>query len=431
MNSEEKLRSFKKVNMDVVKSIVSRVKLTYCDKDPLPISDIINSNNFQGILQLFLECVNVSIENKVFPETEKLAIVKPIIKGKLDSQCLSSYRPVSNLTFLSKIIEKVILNQLLEHLQTVEALPDNQSAYKRLYSTETALCSVVNKFLLLMYEGKCGILILLDLSAAFDTVVHSLLLADCKAIGIDEDALDYLRSYLENRTYCVQIGKSFLSTKPLMRGVPQGSVLGPVIFCIYTIELSHLLRRHGIDFKLFADDTQFYMSLCNVGDTEEKLDEIMRDVKTWMDGKQLKLNEDKSECLLVGKKNDLRRLKTTTLRMHGTNMEVKNVARDLGVLIDCHLSFHDQINNVVRATGYHLRNIAFIKKYLDDKTIKMLIHNYVISKLDYCNSLYYGLPNYLLKRLQNVMNRAARLIKGLSRRERITPALIDLHWWRS
>ncbi|XP_068240806.1 uncharacterized protein [Palaemon carinicauda] len=144
--------------------------------------------------------------------------------------------------------------------------------------------------------------------------------------------------------------------------------------------------------------------------------------------KQLKLNEDKSECLLVGKKNDLRRLATATLRMHGTTMEVKHVVRDLGVLVDCHLSFHDQINNVVKATGYHLKNIAFIKKYLDEKTIKMLVHNYVISKLDYCNSLYYRLPNYLLKRLQNVTNRAARLIKGLPRRERITPALIDLHW---
>ncbi len=121
---EEKLLNFKKVDMNVIKSIVSRVKLTYCDNDPLPISDIINSDNFHWVLQVFLECVNVSIENNVFPETEELAIVKPIVKGKLNS-----YRPVSNLTFLSKIIENVILNQLLKHLQIVEALPDNLSAF--------------------------------------------------------------------------------------------------------------------------------------------------------------------------------------------------------------------------------------------------------------------------------------------------------------
>ncbi len=109
--SEEKLLCLKKVDLDVIKSVVSRVKLTYCDSDPLPISDIINSDNLHRILQVFVECVNASIENKVFPETEKLVVVKLIVKGQLDSQCLSSYRPVSNLTFLSKIIENVILNQ--------------------------------------------------------------------------------------------------------------------------------------------------------------------------------------------------------------------------------------------------------------------------------------------------------------------------------
>ncbi len=113
---EEKLLSFKKVDMDVIKSIVSRVKLRYCDNDPLPISEIINSDNFHEILYVILECINASIENNTFPEFEKLAIVKPIVKVKLDSQCLSSYRPVSNLTFLSKNTENVILNQLLEHL---------------------------------------------------------------------------------------------------------------------------------------------------------------------------------------------------------------------------------------------------------------------------------------------------------------------------
>ena len=104
------------------------------------------------------------------------------------------------------------------------------------------------------------------------------------------------------------------------------------------------------------------------------------------------------------------------------------MAKDLGVIIDCNLSFNDHILKLTRTLGYHLRNIAFVRKYLDEKLTKMLIHNYVISKLDYCNSLYYGLPNYLLRKLQLIMNRAARLIKGLPPRERITPALIDLHW---
>lgn len=153
---EIKLTCFQQVDVAVVKSIVHRVTLTYCDNDPFPISDIIKSGNFSDLLNIMTEMVNISIEYKFFPEREKVAIVKSIVKGKLDPQCLSSFRPVSNLTFLSKI----------------------------LYSTETTLCSVVNNLLVLVDEGKYGVLILLDLSTVFDMVEHSLLLQYCKTIGM-------------------------------------------------------------------------------------------------------------------------------------------------------------------------------------------------------------------------------------------------------
>ncbi len=128
-----------------------------------------------------------------------------------------------------------------------------------------------------------------------------LLLMDCKSVGIDGDVLTYLRSYLENRQYCVQIGRSFSDKKTLNRGVPQGSVLGPVLFCIYTIELSYILKKHKMEFKLFADDTQFYMAVDNIDNTEGKIKLIMDDVEKWMESKRLKLNQDKTECLIVEK----------------------------------------------------------------------------------------------------------------------------------
>ncbi len=121
-------------------------------------------------------------------------------------------------------------------------------------------------------------MILLDLSPAFDTVVHDLLLMDCKSVGIDGDALTYSRSYLENMQYCVQIERSFSDKKTLNRGVPQGSVLGPVLFCIYTIELFYILKEQKMGFKLFADDTQFYMAVDNIDNTEVKIKLIMDDV---------------------------------------------------------------------------------------------------------------------------------------------------------
>ena len=429
LNPELKLTRFCGVDMSKLKLIFNKVKLTYSGGDPFPMSDFKNSSNFDSILMVFLELVNLCIAKKNFPESEKLAIIKPVVKGSLDSQMLSSYRPVSNLSFLSKIIENVLLEQLQDYLLQTQVLPDQQSAYRQLYSTETALCSVVSDLILLMDNDKCGILILLDLSAAFDTVVHSLLLEDLEMIGIEGDALELLKNYIEGRTYCVQIGNAQSETKSLSRGVPQGSVLGPILFCIYTIELSYILSRHGVFFKLFADDTQFYLTFNNVEETVGQLRNIIKDVKDWMMLKQLKLNEDKTECLIVGKRGDLRRLdEVESLNIEGNEIKVTKSVKDLGVVLDSNLSMKEQIDKVVRVAGYHLRNIAFVKKYIDESSLIKLIHNHVISRLDYCNSLYYALPNYQLNRLQRIMNRAARLIKGTTRFDRITPVLMELHW---
>ena len=429
INPEQRLLRFRCVDISKIKLILSKVKMTYSSGDPFPMSDFKDSLNLEHILKVINEIVNLCIVNRIFPESEKLAIIKPIVKGVLDSQILSSYRPVSNLSFLSKIIECVMLDQLQEYLQLTQVLPDEQSAYRQLYSTETALCSVVSDLILLMDEGKCGILILLDLSAAFDTVVHSFLLEDLENIGIKDEALELMKNYIEGRTYCVQIGNSKSRTQILSRGVPQGSVLGPILFCIYTIELSYILKRHGVFFKLFADDTQFYLSFSNIEDTTDKMKVILKDIKEWMNQKQLKLNEDKTECLIVGKKGDLKRLgDIQSLNIDGNDIIISKSVKDLGVLLDKNLSMKEQIGKVVKTSGYHLRNIAFVKKYIDESSLKKLIHNHVMSRLDYCNSLYYGLPNYQLRKLQYIMNRAARLIKGGTRRDRITPVLIELHW---
>ena len=422
------LECFQQIDIPKIKSIILKANPTFCDNDPIPFKKIFIDGNLDKLTGVVTELVNTSITTKVFPDSEKCAIVKPIVKANKDPQSLTSYRPVSNLTFLSKVFEKVILEQLMEYLLAINIFPDNQSAYRRLYSTETTLCAVVNNIMVNMDEGKCSILILLDLSAAFDTVEHNLLIQDCQNIGIVNEALEYLVSYLADRTYRVQIGDAFSETRTLLRGVPQGSVLGPILFCIYTIGLAQILKNHGIDFKLYADDTQFYLTLTNIVEAEIKVNEIMSEIKRWMNSKRLKLNEDKTECLVIGKNSDLVRYDLTNIKVLDTDMPLSNKVKDLGIIIDKNLSFCDQVNSVVKIANYHLKNLSFVRKYLDIDSMKKLIHNHVISRLDYCNSVYYGLPNYLLKKLQMIMNRAARLIKTIPRRERITTTLIELHW---
>ncbi len=199
----------------------------------------------------------------------------------------------------------------------------------------------------------------------------------------------YLESYLENRNYSVQVGNYLCEYRLLRRGVPQGSVLRPILFCIYIRELSFLLQNHGVTYNLFADDAQFYLTVNDILDAENCLTSVMLDIKKWMDGKELKLNEDNTECMLVGKKDILRRSNgLDRLTINNKIVNVSNEVRDPGVIIDKHLNFETPINTVAKVVRCSLRNIAFIKKHLDAKIVILFVNNYIISRLDYCNSLY-------------------------------------------
>ena len=389
------------------------------------------ADTIEDLLHVQLDIINNSLERGIFPDSEKLALIKPTLKNKLDPQDLSSYRPVSNLTFLSKMIEAAALQQLNEYLDMIKILPESQSAYRKGHSTETTLCSVMDDLLRSTADGKRSILILLDLSAAFDTVVHELLINDLKAIGIDGPALEWFKSYLKGRSFKVSAGETKSDNKSLDKGVPQGSVLGPILFCIYILELAWILYKHGISYHFYADDTQFYFTVANAADTQLQIDEIMTDITNWMKKKRLKLNEGKTECLIIGKPEAVANHNQDDLSMIKINnvpVPVADYTRNLGVLIDKNLSMDMQISSVVKAANFELRNIALIKKFLDQDCLKMLVNSLVTSRIDYCNSLYYGLDNKQLKRLQDILNKSARLITGSPMRDRITPVLIDLHW---
>ena len=426
-----KLSQFEPMCLTYYKGLVKNTKNSYCENDPLPFGDLMNATNIDDLLKVQLDIINSSFANGVFPKSEKNALIKPTIKNNSDIQNLTSYRPVSNLTFLSKMIEVAALQQLNEHLDMIKILPETQSAYRKHHSTETALCTVVDDLLQNRAKGKCSLLILLDLSAAFDTVVHELLIEDLEAIGIEGTALKWFKSYLTERSFQVSVKNTLSRRKLLEKGVPQGSVLGPILFCIYTLGLAWILHRYGINFQFYADDTQFYFSVTNVADSQALIDQIMADTANWMRKKRLKLNESKTECLLIGSNYHLRRHSDfNVVSINGTLVPLSAETRNLGVIFDRGLTMNSQISSVVKSCNFQLRNIALIKQYLDQDCLKMLVTNLVITRVDYCNSLYNNLPKKQLRRLQNVLNRAARLVTGHAQwsRIRVTPLLIDLHW---
>jgi len=188
----------------------------------------------------------------------KKAFITPMVKKPgMDTTDVSSYRPISNLPVLSKLLERLVVRQLMDYLQSADLLPANQSGFTPGHSTETAVLRVLSDILLAVDRGDVAALILLDLSAAFHTVDYEILLQRLQTTyGISDVAHRWFRSYLLDRSQYVRTGTSCSSVIDLICGVPQGSVLGPVLFILYTAGLISLIESHGMTLHLYADDTQ-------------------------------------------------------------------------------------------------------------------------------------------------------------------------------
>ena len=208
---------------------------------------------------------------------------------------LKNYRPVSNLSYTSKLLERVVAARLNSHMNNHNIHECVQSAYKPGHSTETALLHVQNDILTNMDNQSVTILILLDLSTAFDTIDHQVLLDRMEnMVGVKGTPLQWFSSYLSGRTQSVTIDHVLsLVAVLLLFGVPQGSVLGPLLYLIYTLPLGAIIRNYGFLLHIFADDTKIYQSTI-------KLEHCLKDIQKWMTANFLKLNSDKTEVMMVG-----------------------------------------------------------------------------------------------------------------------------------
>ena len=354
--------------------------------------------------------------------------MSPLLKKpNLDPDTLNNYRPISKLPFLSKVLEKVVFAQLSTHLNNNNIFEKLQSGFRPLHSTETALLKVTNDLLLSADNGRCSLLILLDLTAAFDTIHHPTLLHRLETVvGISGIALNWFRSYLSGRQFSVSIGETASSLAPLHSGVPQGSILGPILFSLYLLPLGEIIRSHNINFHFYADDTQLYLPIDpNITANITSLHNCLADIKNWMLINFLQLNDSKSEVLVFGPPI-LRAQIESNLGSLTTNL--KPTVKNLGVTFDPDLSFEPHIKKVTQSAFYHLRNISKIKSFLSTPDLAKVIHALIFSRLDYCNSLYTCLTKKSIHRLQLIQNSAARLLTGTRKFDHITPVLASLHW---
>ena len=220
----------------------------------------------------------------VVPDEFKKAIVTPFIKkSSLPSNDLKNCRPVSGLGFISKLVERVVASQLNDHVSLNRLENVRQSVYKLSHSTESTLVSIKNDVHLAFAKGEATAVILWDQSAVFDTIDHDTLLDSLSSwFGVSRVILNWFKSYLSDHVQCIKTVSVLSDAKRLLYGVPQGSVLGPILFSLYTTLLSKVIQNHpGISFQFYADDTQLYVHLThkNVASALDKLSLCLEDVK--------------------------------------------------------------------------------------------------------------------------------------------------------
>lgn len=423
--------AFKPVDDQFVERLIRASPAKSCDLDPLPTCIL---KEFLDVLLPFLtRMCNASITEGCLPSSQKEAIVIPALKKHgLDPSEMKNYRPISNLSFASKLVEKVVFSQVTAYLAQNDLWPKLQSGFRQFHSTESAVLKVLSDIFSAIDQGNVALLALLDVSAAFDTVDHEILLQRLStSYGISGLAHDWFKSFVTGRLQTVRLGATCSDSVPVRSGVPQGSVLGPLLYVLYTAGIIPLVESLHSNVHLYADDAQLY-EYCRPVDSVALSQRVLATVdavSAWMASNRLRLNLDKTQFLWLGSKEQLAKLDKQQLAAILPALVESTSARDLGVILDEQLTFKQHVSKLSQSCYFQLRRLRSIRRSLSPALLNTLVHAFVCSRLDFCNSSFCGSSVAVLDRMQSILNAAARLVLGLRKFDHISVAMRDtLHW---
>lgn len=376
--------------------------------------------------------INKSIISGKFPTLWKTAIVKPIPKIPNPVE-IKDLRPISLLPCLSKVLEKVVCSQVTEFLEEHNILPDMQSGFRKSRGTNTALLDVTDNILAAQDEGMGTILVLLDFSRAFDSINTSLMLSKLNFYGFDSSVINWFHSYLSERSQYVQIqkdnGEVLRSVeREVRRGVPQGSILGPLLFILYSADIINRIRH--CKFHIYADDIQMYLSFKpeDIRSAELNLNADLERVQAWSVSNSLLLNAKKTKYMILGTKQQTLKiaLSAPLLIINSEKVDRVSEARNLGLLLDEQLRFERHMAETASNCFYRLKILYKIRNYISTDLRIILVDSLVLSKFNYVDSVY-G-PRLLSKTsrlVQRVQNACVRFCFDVPQRSHITPFLVN------
>ena len=360
-----------------------------------------------AIAQPLLHIINLSITHGHFLTAWKSASITPLYKEGDPSQS-ENYRPISILPCLGKLLEKIIHAQLYSYVTDNNLLSPDQFGFRKGYSTGTCLIDFLDNIYSNIDQGRaCGVLFL-DLKKAFDTVDHQLLLTKLQNLGISNNSLNWFKSYLLGRSQVTRVQQTVSDSMLVTCGVPQGSVLGPLLFSLYVNNLSNTINQGTT--HLYADDTAITLSSKTFQDLELKMNSALDTLSNWFAYNKLSLNSVKSKVMLFGTVPMLKKAPDLAITVGQHRLEIVDDYKYLGVKLDKHLNFSSNTNYIESKVISRISVLGKVRHILDSDTCLYLYKQLILPIIEYADYTYDGLTQYNAHTLQKLQNSAARRI---------------------
>ena len=354
---------------------LSTSKVTGMDKISAKVLKVAASTIVPSLTEIF----NMSIDTDQFPSEWKAARVIPLFK-KGQRSMLDNYRPISILPVVSKVMERILYDQMYEYFNQKNLFSKHQFGFRPYHSTTTTLLDCTNEWYANMDRGLYNLVVFLDLKKAFDTVNHEILLSKFQMYGFQRKALNLLRCYLTHRTQSCHLTNIFSEKREVICGIPQGSILGPLLFLIYINDLPNCLECTTP--RMFADDTNLTAVGETMGEVEERAGVDMRNVRKWLGANKLSLNIAKTEYTLIGSRHKTNNIDTQRGVKIDNQMikKVKNT-KVLGVQLDENLSWEKHVNHISSKISSGIAVIKRLRDYVEQSILVRVYNALTLSLL--------------------------------------------------